>query len=349
MVGKDHLVEDYLRALGLELAALVRPREVDTLFIGGGTPTHLSPSHLERLLRLVGDWLPLAAGGEFSIEANPAGFDAEKADILHRFGVTRVSLGVQSFSPPLLRTLERDHDESDVARAVEALDRRIDNFSFDLLFGVPGQTLADWRDTLQRAIAFRPAHLSTYGLTYEKGTSFWTRRAQQRLRPVDEAVESEMYELAMDVLPAHGYRQYELSNFALSGRECRHNDVYWQGLPYLGFGPGAASYVAGTRRTNHRSATTWLKRVLEEQSPVGGQEALSPEDRAREAIWLGLRRTDGIDRASFEFRFGIPLDELAGRPLPRLVASGLVEDDGRAIRLTRRGRLLADSVAAEFL
>ena len=214
-----------------------------------------------------------------SIEANPAGFCTEKVDALREHGVNRVSLGVQSFSKPLLETLERDHDAQQIERTVEELRGRIDNFGFDLIFGVPGQSLEDWHESLGRAVGLGPQHVSTYGLTYEKGTSFWTRREQRQLRPVDESVEAEMYSTAMSWLPEHGFPQYELSNYARAGYESRHNAVYWQGLPYFGFGPGAAAYVNGTRPTNHRSVTNWLKRVLGGESGIGVSETLSPASR----------------------------------------------------------------------
>jgi len=346
---RDDLAGDYLRALERELSSLGQPRAVDTLFIGGGTPTHLSAQDLETLLAIVNRWLPLAPDAEFSVEANPAGFTTETVGILHKQGVNRVSLGVQSFSTPLLRTLERDHDADTIQTAAAALRGQIDNFGFDLIYAVPGQTLADWRESLDRAVALEPAHISTYGLTYEKGTAFWTRRSQRSLSPVADALEAEMYAAAVDGLPQRGFVQYELSNFARPGRESRHNAVYWQGLPYYGFGPGAASYVGGTRCTNHRSVTTWLKRVLAGESGVGDSETLTPENRAREALWLGLRRVGGIDRNSFAARFEINLDALAGSELPRLIAAGWIDDDGRSIRLTRAGRFMADTVAASFL
>jgi oxygen-independent coproporphyrinogen-3 oxidase len=349
IAGRDDLAGDYLRALEIELSTLGEPREVDTLFIGGGTPTQLESADLDRMLAVVNRWLPLAAGGEWSIEANPAGFGAEKVDVLSRRGVNRVSLGVQSFTSALLQTLERDHTAETIHNAADALRGRIDNFGFDLIYAVPGQSLADWQSSLEQATELQPAHVSTYGLTYEKGTSFWTRRSQDRLDPVADAQEAEMYAAAVDGLPERGFTQYELSNFARPGRECRHNAVYWQGLPYYGFGPGAASYREGTRRTNHRSVTTWLKRVLAGDSGVGDSETLSPEHRAREAIWLGLRRVCGIERATFAARFEIELDSLTGAELPRLIDAGWIADDGRSIRLTRAGRFMADSVAASFL
>jgi oxygen-independent coproporphyrinogen-3 oxidase len=349
IAGRDDLAGEYLAALERELSTLGEPRAVDTLFIGGGTPTHLTPEQLDHLLTLLATWLPLATAGEFSIEANPAGFTAEKVDVLTTHGVNRVSLGVQSFSTPLLQTLERDHDSDTIHAAANALRGRIDNFGFDLIYAVPGQTLNDWQESLNRSTALHPAHVSTYGLTYEKGTAFWTRRSQHKLQPVEDSLELEMYAAAVDGLPERGYAQYELSNFARPGNECRHNAVYWQGLPYYGFGPGAASYVDGTRRTNHRSMTTWLKRVLTGESGVKDAETLTPADRAREAIWLGLRRVCGIDRETFRARFGMDLDSLAGAELPRLIAAGWIVDDGRSIRLSRAGRFMADSVAAAFL
>jgi oxygen-independent coproporphyrinogen-3 oxidase len=346
---KDHLIGDYLRALELELSRLETPREVDTLFLGGGTPTHLEAKQLRTLLQTVRSWLMLAEGGEFSIEANPYGLTSEKIDVLMEAGVNRVSLGVQSFSAPLLQTLERDHREPDILSAFERLRSRMDNIAIDLIFAVPGQSLNDWRDTLERTEALGPKHVSTYGLTYEKGTAFWTRRSKGQLAAAGEDLELAMYELAMEFLPARGYPQCELSNFAQPGFECRHNEVYWAGLPYFGFGPGAASYVRGIRRTNHRSVTTWLARVLAGESGVGAEETLSVEERAREAVMLGLRRTAGIDRATFRERFEIDLDGLAGDTISRFVGSGLLGDDGASIRLTPMGRTLADTVVAEFL
>lgn len=349
IAGRDDLADDYLRAIEIELSGLGEPREIDTLFVGGGTPTQLSPDQLDRLLATLRHWLPLTSGGEFSIEANPTGFSTEKVQVLQTHRVNRVSLGVQSFSTPLLRTLERDHDAEQIERTVDALRGRIDNFGFDLIFGVPEQSLDDWRDSLSRAVGLGPTHVSTYGLTYEKGTSFWTRREQRRLSPVEEGIEAEMYSTAMSWLPEQGYPQYELSNYARPGYESRHNAVYWQGLPYFGFGPGAAAYVNGARTTNHRSVTTWLKRVLAGESGICTSETLSPEERAREAIWLGLRQVCGIDRETFAARFECDLDSLIGAELPKLIGAGWIADDGNSIRLTRSGRLVADRVAAELL
>jgi len=349
VAGKDHLIDRYLCALEMELATLERPRTIQTLFIGGGTPTHLDASQLSRLLAIVRFWFPLADRTEFSIEANPAGFDREKIDCLADCGVNRVSLGVQSFANPILKFLERDHDAAQVEAVVALLSRRIENFSFDLIFGVPGQSPALWSQTLARAVALGPRHISTYGLTFEKGTRFWSRRAKGDLRPVAEECERAMYAAAMDELADAGYEQYELSNFARPGYRCRHNETYWAGRPYYGFGPGAARYLGGRRETNHRSVTTWLARVLGGRSPVGDVDVLSPPERAREALVLGLRRREGVSRDEFRKLTGSDLETVAGTAIGRHLVSGLLERTAEGIRLTREGRFLADTVIVDFV
>jgi oxygen-independent coproporphyrinogen-3 oxidase len=349
VAGKDHLIGRYLRGLEIELATLQSPRPVQTLFIGGGTPTHLEARELAQLLALVRNWFNLAEGGEFSVEANPAGFDCEKIDVLADHGVNRVSLGVQSFADAILRFLERDHDAAQIEQAVALISRKIANFSFDLIFGVPGQSLALWKETLARAVALRPRHISTYGLTFEKGTQFWSRRAKGALRPVAEELERAMYAQAMDDLSAAGFEQYELSNFATEGCRCRHNETYWAGRSYYGFGPGAARYLGGRRETNHRSVTTWIARVLGGRSPVGDIDLLSPADRAREALVVGLRRREGVKVDEFRRLTGFGIDAVAGRAIAKHVATGLLERTADGIRLTREGRFLADSVIVDCL
>jgi oxygen-independent coproporphyrinogen-3 oxidase len=349
VAGKDHLVGDYLRALEIELVSLETPRTVETLYLGGGTPTHLDCRALERLLALVGRWFPLAAGYEFTIEANPSGFDRDKVALLARYGVNRVSLGAQSFDARVLEVLERDHRAAQIETAAALLVGKIPNFSFDLIFGVPGQSLEAWRESLRRSTLLGPAHLSTYGLTFEKGTAFWSRKAKGKLRQVPDDLERAMYAAAMDDLAGAGFEQYELSNFARPGRRCRHNEIYWAGLPYYGFGPGAARYLRGRRETNHRSVTTWLARVLSGKSPVGDVDQLSPADRARETLVVGLRRAAGVRRDEFRDRTGFEFDEVAGAAIARHCASGLLERTEDGVRLTREGRFLADTVVVDCL
>src|SRR5262245_25274613 len=240
--GQDHLIELYLEALTEELARTGSPSSVDTIFIGGGTPTYLSAKQLDRLLASVTRWLPLRPRGEFSIEATPESIADNKVAVLAEHGVTRVSLGVQSFAPRSLLELDRIHSPDHVGPALDQIRRRIANVSLDLIFGVPGQTLRDWESDLSSAIAFSPDHISTYGLTYEKGTPLWKRRQLGQVQTISEDDELAMYMAAMDRLADGGFEQYEVSNFALPGRRCRHNETYWANEAYFGFGVGAARY-----------------------------------------------------------------------------------------------------------
>lgn len=350
VVGRDGMVKRYLAALELELARLREPIEVDTLFLGGGTPTHLEAQELRQLLDLLLRWFRLTPGGEFSVEGNPLDLlDEARVEVMHAAGVNRISLGAQSFQDDELRLLSRDHLGKDVCEAVARIQPDIPNLSLDLIFGVPGQTLESWRDNLERALALQPQHLSTYGLTIEKGTRFWSLTRSGRLRPMSEDLESRMYEMAMDFLPFHGFHQYELSNFAQRGWECRHNQTYWAGATYHGFGPGAARYLNGTREVGHRSTTTWLQRVEAGEDPVGYRETLSDENRVREALILGMRRARGVCREEFLEDQGADLDKLGGATWSKLVAAGWVESTDRGYRLTRAGRLLADNVTVELV
>jgi oxygen-independent coproporphyrinogen-3 oxidase len=348
-VGHDDLIDRYLDALAAELATLQQPQPVQTLFLGGGTPTHLSPSQLERLLESVRHWLILQEGHEFSVEANPGTLDADKIAVLADHGVNRVSLGAQSFHPHLLTVLERDHAPADVPRAVERVRRRIPRLSLDLIFGVPGQRLVDWEEDLRQALRLEPDHLATYGLTYEKGTRLWKQRQQGEVRPLDEETELALYARGIDVLQAAGFEQYELSNFARPGCRCRHNQVYWANEAYFGFGMGAARYVLGRRELNTRDLRTYLRRLEAGASPTFQSEELPPEERARETMAVQLRRAEGIDRVRFREQTDFDLDDLAGPAIARHVELGLLEDDAIGVRLTRQGKYVADSVIEALL
>src|ERR1700733_9211791 len=349
VAGRDDLIDAYLEALAIELDRLERPREGDTLFFGGGPPTHLPASQLARLLSLARHWFPPAPGAEICVEANPAGLDDEKVAVLAEAGVNRVSLGVQSFDAKVLELLERDHRGSDIPAVVERVRRLIPNLGLDLIFGVPGQTLELWRTTLSVALALEPTHLSTYGLTFEKGTAFQSRLDKGLLQRCDEESEREMYAHTMDELPRAGFEQYELSNFARPGFRCRHNEVYWAGRPFFGFGPGAARYALGRRELNHRSVTTWINRVLAGHSPIAESEELSPEERARELVMLNLRRCAGLPLAEFRDQNGFDFRELAGDTLPRHLRPGPLEEQDGHVRLTREGRFLAETVFSEYV
>jgi oxygen-independent coproporphyrinogen-3 oxidase len=348
VAGRLDLVDRYLAALELELGALGGPHELDTLFLGGGTPSQLPPAALRRLFGLLRRQFALAPSAEVSFEVNPADFDESLADSLHELGVTRVSLGAQSFDDAKLQRLERDHTAAEVRRAA-ALASSFPTWSLDLIFAAPGETLAQWQADLEAALELGSPHLSTYGLTIEPGTSFFSRRRRGRLATVPEETERAMYLAAIDGLTAAGYEHYEVSNFARPGHRSRHNENYWTGGEYFAVGPGAARHVGGRRETNHRSTFTYLERVLGGRSPVAEAEQLPPEERARERLVFGLRRIEGVSRGEFERSMGFALDRLAGPAVARFVEQGLLADDGHTLRLTRAGLLVSDALWRELL
>jgi oxygen-independent coproporphyrinogen-3 oxidase len=350
LAGSDHLADRYLVALEREMAFLGEPQNVDTIFIGGGTPTRLDAGQLKRLLAMVRRWFPLTPGGEWTVEANPGTLDAEKADVLAEGGVNRVSLGAQSFQPDLLRALERNHSPEEIPRALELVRPRFPYWSFDLIFGVPGSTPELWADDLETALRLGPSHLSCYGLVFEKGTALWKQEKAGLVRAVDEEAERLMYEHTMDRLALGGLAMYEISNFAKGGHESRHNLVYWANDAYFGVGLGAARYVRGVRSSNTRDLPGYLKRIEAGVEATGPTETLEPEARARETAVLMLRRTvDGLDRADFRRRTRFEIDQLAGPILEKHRNGGLLEDDGRRVRFTREGLFLADTVLSDLL
>jgi oxygen-independent coproporphyrinogen-3 oxidase len=251
---------------------------------------------------------------------------------------------VQSFRREKLRQLERDHEPADVIHAFELARRQFSSVALDLIFAAPDESLSQWQDDLEMAIGLEPDHISTYGLTYDKGSAFWGRRHEGSLQAVDEETERAMYQWAIDRLVAAGFEHYEVSNFARPGHHSRHNQVYWTGASYFAAGPGAARYVGGVREVNHRSTTTYLHRVLAGQSPVAEREQLDSFDRARELLVFGLRRLEGWDAGRFREQTGIGLTELLGPLLHELTQQGLLSWDGDRLKLTREGLMVSDAI-----
>jgi len=351
LAGAEDSADRYLSALAREIEmSLPEPQKVATIFVGGGTPTRLSGRQLSRLTAILKEWLILTPGGEWTVEANPGTLDAEKVAILVEAGVNRVSLGAQSFQPTVLAALDRDHGRDEIQRAVELVRSAFPRWSLDLIFGVPGSSLPLWLDDLAIALAMGPAHLSCYGLVFEKGTALWNQWQSGLVFPVDEELERSMYEATIERLADAGLAIYEISNFARAGHECRHNLVYWANEAYFGFGLGAARYVRGVRSVNTRDLQGYLRRIEAGMPAKGPSEELSPEAEARETAILMLRRiAHGIDRRQFHQRTGFDLDDLLGPTLERFRSSGHLEDDGQRVRLGREGIFIADFIYRKML
>lgn len=351
ITGRDDLAPRYLSALRRELTTLGEPKPVETLYLGGGTPTRLTAPQLDQLLSLTRRWFPTAlnATPEWTVEANPGDLSAESIGLLADHGVTRISLGVQSLDRDKLKLLERDHTPDQVVGVVEQARAVGLAVAIDLIFAAPGETLADWERDLTAMLALRPDHASTYGLTYEKGTSYWSRRLRGDLTELDDDLQRDLYLLAIDRLIAAGFEHYEVSNFAGAGGRSRHNEAYWSGREWYAAGPGAARYLHGARETNHRSTTTWLRRVEAGESPVAEREELTPEQRAHERLVFGLRRLEGVSRSAFADQTGYRIEAIAGKGVARFVGLGLLADDGETVRLTRDGLLISDAIWPELL
>jgi len=344
VAGRDDLVDRYFAALARELRRVETPLSLDTLYVGGGTPSHLGADGLRRLFDLLHERLAPPADGEVTIEANPLDVTSALVAAARGCGVTRVSLGGQSLDAATLRALDRDHAADDVRRAVGLLRAAGLVVSLDLMTAAPGQSLADAERDLAGAILLGPEHMSVYCLTWEQGTAFDAARRRGDLAAVPEDAERAMYEAAIDGLTAAGYEHYEVSNFARSGHRCRHNEAYWEARPWEAFGPGAARFDGRTRTTNHRSTTTWMTRVLGGETYHGDVDAMSAEEAARERLVLGLRRRDGVGREAW-----CDLDGVAGSTIRRWVEAGLATDDGSVVRLTRAGLLVSDTLWADVL
>jgi oxygen-independent coproporphyrinogen-3 oxidase len=351
LAGADDSADRYLSALAREMELLLpEPQRVSTIFVGGGTPTRLDCRQLSRLTAMIRQWLVLEPGGEWTVEANPGTLDAEKVEVLASAGVNRVSLGAQSFQPALLAVLDRDHGRIEVERAVELVRTAFPRWSLDLIFGVPGSSLRSWLEDLEIALGMGPAHLSCYGLVFEKGTALWKDWQSGRIGPVDEELERTMYEATIERLAGAGLGMYEISNFARPGHECRHNLVYWANLAYFGFGLGAARYIRGARSVNTRDLNGYLRRIESGQPATGPCEELSPEAEARETAILMLRRVaHGIDRHEFRERTGFEVDTLLGPTLEQFRSSKHVHDDGQRVRLSNEGLFIADFIFRKLL
>ena len=349
VAGRDDLIDRYFAALAVELERVREPLDLDTLYLGGGTPSHLGPDGLRRLFDLLHVKLRPVAGAEVSIECNPEDVTAALAEAALACGVTRASLGAQSLDAVTLRSLDRRHAPDDVRRAVALLGERGLAVNIDLMTAAPGQSLDAVERDLDAAIAIGPQHVSVYCLTWEKGTAFEGLRRTGALAAADEGDERAMFEAAIDRLEAAGYEHEEVSNFARPGHRCRHNEAYWDCRPWEAFGPGAARFDGRTRITNHRSPVTWMNRVLTGDDVTGDVDAMDAEAAARERLVVGLRRRAGVERAAFRAASGLDLDDLAAPAITRWVVQGLATDDGATIRLTRAGLLVSDSLWADVL
>lgn len=354
---EGELAERYVNAVVREIGdwnEIESPVAVDTVYFGGGTPSLLTPAQIERILTAVHLRFQLLDGLEVTIEMNPASVSGsdelsnQKLREFRQLGINRASFGAQTFDDRELKQLGRTHTSADIPTTFDRLRKAgFDNINFDLIGGLPGQTLGGWKRNLDLALKLRPDHLSLYLLDVHEGTPLADQiRSGMRPQP-DDDLAGQMYRLMLDEVCAAGYQHYEISNFCLAGFESRHNTKYWNGAAYSGFGCSAHSYDGGRRRwANERDVAKYVELIENQRSPVVERTDLNEEDARSESIFLGLRLMQGLDLQNYRTRFGTDLRNEYEVELARLSDAGLIEIDNGWMRLTKRGALLSNEVFA---
>src|SRR3989440_9414885 len=352
------LREPYVRALLTEIAMAGRmaqhpdgtPRRTRTIFFGGGTPSLLTVGQVTRLLDSCRQAFAVDQEAETTLEANPGTLGPEQLVGLRAAGVNRLSLGAQSFDAQLLITLGRIHSTEEITQALyNARAAGFTSINLDFMFGLPGQTMRHWRETLDHALSLRSEHLSLYSPIIEEGTPFYTWTHEGSITPADEDLCADMYEYADERLQAAGYENYEISNWSLPGHQSRHNLTYWHNLPYLGMGAGAYSFFGNRRFSNVREPLAYIRLLREGQRPEAESESVDRAQAMSETAFLGLRTAMGLHLPTFEERFSQPFTQFAGNRLQLVEEAGLLEHDHDWLRLSKRGRLLGNEVFLRLL
>lgn len=351
--GKEGMMQAYVDALTAEIKSRGKgysKKKVISVFFGGGTPTALPIPMLKQLMQAVYESWDIAEDAEITTEANPGTLDREMANALKKMGFNRLSMGVQAWQNRLLKDLGRIHTIEGFLENYQAVrEAGFANVNVDLMFALPHQTMEDWQETVKNIISLQPEHISAYSLMIEEGTPFFDRYEKGLLEPASEKLDREMYHWAVDYLAEIGYEQYEISNFAKKGRQSRHNRIYWQAEEYLGMGLGSHSYMEGTRFHNTYDLQAYIKAKGDASLLKEEVEIITETDALAEFMFLGLRLTEGVSFDRFRARFGRELYEIYGTQVRELVEAGLLVEDAKGIRLTRRGIDVSNVVFEKFL
>lgn len=347
--GKEDVMSKYVDALNIEINNTSKEYSFNTIFIGGGTPSYLPYEELEKLLKNVSS-LNLEKDAEFTVECNPGTLTKEKLELMKKYKVNRLSLGLQSSNESLLKSLGRIHSFTEFKENYD-LVRQVGfkNVNVDLMFGLPGQTLKDFEETLSSVVELNPEHISAYSLIVEEGTTFYNLYEKGRLDLPSEEEERAMYEYAVEYLASKGYKQYEISNFSKEDKECKHNLVYWELGEYLGCGVSSASLLDETRTKNYDKIEDYILSVEKTSNGVEETNHLSKEDLMEEFMFLGLRKTSGVSEKEFLERFNISMESLYKDVINNHIKKGLLNKDNGKIYLNKEGIQLSNYVMSDFL
>ncbi|QQS99898.1 oxygen-independent coproporphyrinogen III oxidase [Peribacillus psychrosaccharolyticus] len=347
-------VDEYLKMMKKEMQLQVKTYpsapELETIFVGGGTPTSLNETQLQYLCDSISETFTLKKDGEYTFEANPGELSREKLEILYQSGVNRLSFGVQSFTDDLLKRIGRTHRAADVYETIEkAQSVGFTNISIDLIYGLPGQTMEDFTDTLDKALALDLPHYSSYSLIVEPKTVFYNLMQKGKLHLPPQDTEANMYEKLMETMEKHNLHQYEISNFARTGFESRHNLTYWNNEEYYGIGAGAHGYTGGKRIANHGPVKKYMNPLQADELPVLETHVVPLNEKMEEEMFLGLRKTAGVSMQHFKDKFFVEMTEVFAKPIEEQTRHGLLVQENDFIRLTEKGKLLGNEVFQAFL
>ncbi|MCC5420654.1 radical SAM family heme chaperone HemW [Clostridium perfringens] len=349
---KDHLRKAYIEALNKEIISLREKHnnlEINTIFIGGGTPSVLEADELECLLKEVAK-LNMAKDIEYSMECNPGNLTEEKLEVMKKYGVNRISMGLQAKQDNLLKGLGRIHNyKTFKENFLLAKKVGFNNINVDLMFGLPNQRLNEWEETLREIISLEPAHISAYSLIIEEGTAFYNLYENDKLKLPTEEEERKMYHLAKKILEENGFNQYEISNYAKEGKECRHNLAYWNMDNWIGVGSAAASYINGKRIKNISSVEEYINSINEKGEAVEEIINNSKNDNMEEFMFMGLRKINGIDENEFKKRFSMNINDVYGEILNKYIDEGLLIRESGRIFLSEKGIEISNIIMADFL
>jgi oxygen-independent coproporphyrinogen-3 oxidase len=350
---KGQPVDEYLKALDQEIRMTVNQvpsGNLETIFVGGGTPTSLNEQQLYRFCDSINRNLPKSEMMEFTFEANPGDLTKEKLEILKDAGVNRLSLGVQTFNEELLKKIGRVHKAKDVYQTIDNAKKiGFENISIDLIFSLPTQTIRDFKESLTEAFSLDITHYSAYSLIIEPKTVFYNLLKKGKLPSPGEDVEAAMYELLMEEMEKHGFSQYEISNFSKPGFESRHNLTYWNNESYYGFGAGAHSYLNGVRRSNTGLLKRYMDQIISGELPVINEHQTTKVEQMEEEMFLGLRKTRGVSVPHFMEKFAVDPQQLFEQEIAELTNKQWLKVEKSHIFLTKKGRLLGNEVFQAFL
>lgn len=349
--------ETYLQDLKMEMSMYKNELEknnikdeISSIFLGGGTPSILSPLELKNIFKSINENFNIKKDAEITVECNPGTLTKEKLIMMKEIGVNRLSIGLQAVQNHHLKNIGRIHTYEEFEKNYkEAIEVGFENINIDLMYCLPNQSLDDWKETLEKITELNPSHISAYSLILEEGTELYDMYKNKEFDLIDEDTDINLYNYTIEYLKSNGYNQYEISNYSKSNKECKHNILYWKCESYIGVGPGASGYINGRRYNNVEGLNEYHEKIIDNKKPINHEEILSIEDKIQEKIFMGLRMNEGIKYDDFKKNFNIDFRNKYKSQIETLLARKLLKESEEGIMLTQKGREISNSVFVEFI